>query len=102
MGNLGVDSLKVGDFMVNNASIGSVTQASVNLTGASCDGIFVSTHPHTSASCLISSSSVTWSLHLALALQALFQNFLCLCRVWLALVWHARGDQRSTRCCQRR
>ena len=47
MGYLGIDSLNVGDLMVNNASIGLVTQASVNLTGASCDGIFVRDPLHT-------------------------------------------------------
>ena len=41
VGLLASDSMKVGDLAVNNASIGLATQASVNLTGASCDGIFV-------------------------------------------------------------
>jgi len=42
VGLLGMDSLTVGALAVANASIGLVTEASVNLTGASCDGIFVS------------------------------------------------------------
>lgn len=51
VGMLAADSLKVGDLMVNNASIGLVTQASVNLTGASCDGIFVRTSPFLHVQC---------------------------------------------------
>lgn len=42
VGLLGTDSLTIGALAVANASIGLVTEASVNLTGASCDGIFVS------------------------------------------------------------
>jgi hypothetical protein len=35
------DNLRMGDVTVADASVGLVMQASVNLTGASCDGIFV-------------------------------------------------------------
>ncbi len=41
VGLLGSDTLQLADATVANASLGLVTQASINLTGASCNGILV-------------------------------------------------------------
>lgn len=73
---LGLDSLKVGDLLVNNASLGLVTKASVNLTGASCDGIFVSDLPLPSVP---HSICVLWVVCLgSFALNAADQKFVFL------------------------
>jgi hypothetical protein len=42
IGVLAVDTLALGAITISNASLGLVTEASVDLTGASCAGVLVS------------------------------------------------------------
>lgn len=46
IGVLASDRVQLGDIVVGNASLGLVTEASVDLTGASCAGVLVCHSPY--------------------------------------------------------
>ena len=46
IGMLASDRAQLGDIVISNASLGLVTEASVDLMGASCAGVLVCPHLH--------------------------------------------------------